>query len=227
MPAGHARPTDRQICLMPPPSDWLSCEFGPRRLRLRSPREFIRAHRSPAKRGNNRRAQCILTGKPLLPLRSYQAWLFWQSQTGSGCLSIMARRRRVAAAGCLPSEGLSGIEKEMGVAVALGAALEHEPGGVSLLLPADEKSESSGEMRERESVVPSLQPAHPQNPATPAGRREGGWLRAGARSSSESSGPRRVGRSQARDLGTASYAATEAVTIAAAPFTGVQESDRR
>ena len=57
MPAGHARPTDRQICLMPPPSDWLSCEFGPRRLRLRSPREFIRAHRSPAKRGNNRRVQ--------------------------------------------------------------------------------------------------------------------------------------------------------------------------
>ena len=142
--------------------------------------------------------------------------------------SIMARRRRVAAAGCLPSEGLSGIEKEMGVAVALGAALEHEPGGVSLLLPVDEKSESSGEMRERESVVPSLQPAHPRNPATPAGRREGGWHRAGARSSSsESSGPRRVGRSQARDLGTASYAATEAVTIAAAPSTGVQESDRR
>ena len=68
----------------------------------------------------------------------------------------MARRRRVAAAGCLPSEGLSGIEKETGVAVALGAALKHEPGGVSLLLPVDEKSESGAEMRERESVIEGL-----------------------------------------------------------------------
>ena len=29
----------------------------------------------------------------------------------------------------LAFRGLGGIEKEMGVAVALGAALEHEPGG--------------------------------------------------------------------------------------------------
>ena len=50
----------------------------------------------------------------------------------------------------------SGIEKEIDVAVALGAALEHEPGGVSLLLPVDEESESGGEIRERESVVESL-----------------------------------------------------------------------
>ena len=36
----------------------------------------------------------------------------------------------------------SRIEKEISVAVALGAALEHEPGGVSQLVPVDEKRES-------------------------------------------------------------------------------------
>ena len=41
----------------------------------------------------------------------------------------------------------SRIEKEIDVAVALGAALEHEPGGVSELVPVDEESESGGEIR--------------------------------------------------------------------------------
>src|SRR5512144_1032389 len=50
----------------------------------------------------------------------------------------------------------SRIEKEISVAVALGAALEHEPGGVSQLLPVDEKRESGAEMRERESVIEGL-----------------------------------------------------------------------
>jgi hypothetical protein len=57
----------------------------------------------------------------------------------------------------LTFEGFSsGFEKEISVAVALGAALEHEPSGVSQLLPVDEKSESGGEVRERESVVEGL-----------------------------------------------------------------------
>src|SRR4249920_3634889 len=57
----------------------------------------------------------------------------------------------------LAFEGLgSRIEKEIDVAVALGAALEHEPGSVSQLLPVDEKRESGAEMRERESVIEGL-----------------------------------------------------------------------